>query len=110
MQSRSNREFKELIAKVYEQKFDSKNYMKKWVEEIKLIPSFFYDELTKKIKIELKEDAIVNHSTDLGKFYDDLQHIQNDSHQQLILEIQGDEALYKEILSRYIDIIYFINF
>ena len=29
MQVRTNREFKELIEKVYDQKFDNKNYIKK---------------------------------------------------------------------------------
>ena len=51
MQNRTNREFKELIEKVYEQKFDNKNYIKKLLEGVKTITTFLYDETTKIIKI-----------------------------------------------------------
>ena len=82
MQNRSNREFKELIEKVYEQKFDNKNYIKKLLEGVKTIPSFFYDELTKKIRIELKEDELPNNYSDLGKFYNDLQNIKKETNKE----------------------------
>ena len=65
MQTRSNREFKELIEKVYEQKFDNKNYIKKLIEGIKTIPTFIYDETKKVMKIELKEDELPNNYSDL---------------------------------------------
>ena len=73
MQNRNNREFKELIEKVYEQKFDSRNYIKKLLEGIKTIPTFLYDETSKVIKIELKEDELPNNYSDLDKFYNELQ-------------------------------------
>ena len=109
MQNRSNREFKELIEKVYEQKFDNKNYIKKLLEGVKTIPSFFYDELTKKIRIELKEDELPNNYSDLGKFYNDLQNIKKETNKELIIEIKLDEVIAKRILNKYIDIIHFKN-
>ena len=42
MGSRTNREFNELMEKVYEQKFDNKSYIKKMIDEIKTIPTFYY--------------------------------------------------------------------
>ena len=48
MQKRTNREFKELIEKVYEQKFDNKNYIKKLLEGVKSIPTFFCFFITNK--------------------------------------------------------------
>ena len=109
MQNRSNREFKELIEKVYEQKFDNKNYIKKLLEGIKTIPTFLYDETTKAIKIELKEDELPNNYSDLGKFYNDLQNIKKDTNKELVIEIQLDEVISKRILNKYIDIIHFVN-
>ena len=109
MQTRSNREFKELIEKVYEQKFDNKNYIKKLIEGIKTIPAFLYDETTKVMKIELKEDELSNNYSDLGKFYNDLQNREDNKKKQLILEIKFDELISKRIINKYIDIIHFVN-
>ena len=109
MQNKGNREFKELIEKIYEQKFDNKNYIKKLLEGIKTIPTFFYDEITNKIKIELKEDELLNNYSDLGKFYNDLQNLKIDNNKELVLEVEADEMLSKRILNKYIDIIHFVN-
>ena len=109
MQNRTNREFKELIEKVYEQKFDNKNYIKKLIEGIKTIPIFCYDEITNKIIIELKEDELPNNYSDLGKFYNDLQNIKSDRNKQLVIEIELDEIISKRILNKHIDIIHFKN-
>ena len=109
MQNRTNREFKELIERVYEQKFDNKNYMKRLLEGIKTIPTFIYDETTKIMKIELKEDELPNNYSDLGKFYNDLQNREDNKKKQLILEIKFDELISKRIINKYIDIIHFAN-
>ena len=109
MQNRTNREFKELIEKVYEQKFDNKNYIKKLLEGIKTIPTFIYDEITKTMKIELKEDELPNNYSDLGKFYNALQNIEDNKNKELILEVRLDEVISKRILNKYIDVIHFAN-
>lgn len=109
MQNRTNREFKELIEKVYEQKFDNKNYMKKLLEEIKTIPTFTFNETTKVMNIELKEDELANTYSDLGKFYNDLQNIKTDRNTQLKIEIDLNDEISKIILNKYIDIIHFFN-
>ena len=109
MQNKGNRDFKELIEKVYEQKFDNKNYIKKLLEGIKTIPTFLYDETTLKMKIELKEDELPNNYSDLGKFYNDLQNIKSDKEKELTIEIDLDEVISKRIVNRYIDIIHFAN-
>lgn len=110
MQSKSNREFKELIEKVYEQKFDSKSYMKKMIEEIKTIPSFFYNDSNKELRIELKEDEVTNNNTtDLSKFYDSLQNIEENKSKELTIEINCDEKIYSKVLNKYIDIIHFVD-
>ena len=109
MQNRTNREFKELIERVYEQKFDNKNYIKRLLESIKTIPTFLYDETTKIMKIELKEDELPNNYSDLGKFYNDLQNREDNKKKQLILEIKFDELISKRIINKYIDIIHFAN-
>lgn len=105
----SNREFKELIEKVYEQKFDNKNYMKKLLEEIKTIPTFTFNETTKVMSIELKEDELANTYSDLGKFYNDLQNIKIDRNKELKIEVELNDELAKIILNKYIDIIHFMN-
>jgi len=109
MQNKGNRDLKELIEKIYEQKFDNKNYIKKLLEGIKTIPTFLYDENTLKIKIELKEDELPANYSDLGKFYNDLQNIKTDKAKELVLEIQLDEVISKRVLNKYIDIIHFVN-
>ena len=109
MQNKGNREFKALIEKVYEQKFDNKNYIKKLLEGIKTIPTFLYDEETKIMRIELKEDELPNTYSDLGKFYNDLQNIKRDTNKELFIEIELDEVISKRILNKYIDIIHFVN-
>ena len=109
MQNRTNREFKELIEKVYEQKFNNKEYIKKLLEGIKTIPSFFYDETTNIIKIELKEDELTNNYSDLGKFYNDLQNRKDNKNKELIIEVKLDEVISKRIINKYIDIIHFVN-
>ena len=50
MPNKGNREFKELIEKVYEQKFDYQHFRKKLLEDVKTIPSFFYNDQTNQIK------------------------------------------------------------
>ena len=105
----SNRVFNELIEKVYEQKFNNKSYIKNLIEEIKSIPSFFYDELENKVRIELKEDDLSNNSSDLSKFYNDLQKLNTNRNNELTIEIDCDEFIYKKILNKYIDIIHFVN-
>ena len=110
MQGRSNREFKELLEKIYEQRFDSKNYTKKIMEEIKTIPYFLYNDETNNLKIELKEDEIVNNnSIDLDKFYNNLQNIERNTSKELIINIKCDDDIYKKVLNKYIDIIHFEN-
>ena len=110
MQGRSNREFKELLEKIYEQRFDSKNYTKRIMEEIKTIPYFLYNDETNSLKIELKEDEIVNNnSIDLDKFYNNLQNIKRNTSKELIINIKCDDDIYKKVLSKYIDIIHFEN-
>ena len=109
MQNRTNREFKELIQKVYEQKFDNKNYIRKLLEGVKTIPIFIYDETTKVIKIELKEDELPNNYSDLGKFYNDIQNIKTDKNKELKIEVKLDDVISKRILNKYIDIIHFAN-
>ena len=63
MPNKGNREFKELIEKVYEQKFDNNHFRKKILEDVKTIPSFFYNDVTNQITIELKENE-TNHYSD----------------------------------------------
>ena len=109
MQNKGNRDFKELIEKVYEQKFDNKSYIRKLLEGIKAIPTFLYDEKTLKMKIELKEDEQPANYSDLGKFYNDLQNIKTDKEKGLVLEIDLDEVISKRIVNKYIDIIHFAN-
>ena len=110
MQGRSNREFKDLLEKIYEQRFDSKNYTKKIMEEIKTIPYFLYNDETNNLKIELKEDEIVNNnSIDLDKFYNNLQNIERNTSKELIINIKCDDDIYKKVLNKYIDIIHFEN-
>jgi len=110
MQSKSNREFKELIEKVYEQKFDNKSYMKKMIEDIKTIPSFFYNDSNNELRIELKEDELTSSSTtDLSKFYDSLQNIQENKSKEVTIKIECDSKIYNKVLSKYIDIIRFDN-
>ena len=53
MQNRTNRDFKELIQTVYEQKFDNKNYIRKLLEGVKTIPTFIYDETSRTISRQL---------------------------------------------------------
>ena len=108
MPNKGNREFKELIEKVYEQKFDNNHFRKKILEDVKTIPSFFYNDVTNQITIELKENE-TNHYSDLGKFYDDLQHIQNNVTKQLTITINCDEKIYSKIINQYIDIFHFVN-
>ena len=108
MPNKSNREFKELIEKVYEQKFNNGNYRRKLIEEDKTIPSFFYNDEKNQLRIELKEDEITR-SSDLEKFYSKLQNIQKDVSKELTIEIDGDEKIYNKILAKYIDIIHFVN-
>ncbi len=107
MQNKGNREFKELLEKVYEQKFDNKNYIKQMLEGIKTIPTFYYNEENLKMIIKLKEDEINN--SDLGKFYNDLQNIKENKEKEIVIEIELDETIAKRILNKYIDIIHFIN-
>ena len=109
MQNRTNREFKELIQKVYEQKFDNKNYIRKLLEGVKTIPAFIYDEITGVMTIELKEDELPNNYSDLGKFYNDIQNIKTDKNKELKIEVELDEVISKRILNKYIDIIHFAN-
>lgn len=109
MPSKGNREFKELIEKVYEQRFNNKNDIRKWIDKIKTIPSFFYNDSINKIKVEIKEDEVNNHSMDVSKFYDNLQNIKKNTPKELTIEIYGDEHIYNEILTKYIDIIHFVN-
>ncbi len=109
MPNKSNREFKELIEKVYEQKFNNSNYRRKLIEEDKTIPSFFYNDEKNQLRIELKEDEITRYSSDLEKFYSNLQNIQKDVSKELTIEIDGDEKIYNKILAKYIDIIHFVN-
>ena len=109
MQNRSNREFKELIEKIYEQKFDNTNYIKKLLEGVKTIPTFHYNEITKLMQIELKEDELTNNYSDLSKFYNDLQNIKKQNNKNLGIEIECDEIISKKILDKYIDIIHFTN-
>ena len=108
MPNKGNREFKELIEQVYEQKFDNNHFRKKILEDVKTIPSFFYNDVTNQITIELKENE-TNHYSDLGKFYDDLQHIQNNVTKQLTITINCDEKIYSKIINQYIDIFHFVN-
>ena len=105
----SNREFNELIEKVYEQKFNNKSYTKNLIEEIKAIPSFYYDELENKVRIELKADELSNNFSDLSKFYNELQNLNTNKNKELTIEIDCDEFIYKKILNKYIDIIHFVN-
>ena len=109
MQNRTNREFKELIERVYEQKFDDKNYIKRLLEGVKTIPAFLYDETTKIMRIELREDELPNNYSDLGKFYNDIQNIKTDKVKELIIEVELDDLMSKRILNKYIDIIHFAN-
>ena len=109
MPNKSNREFNELIEKVYEQKFDYKNYRRKLIEEVKTIPSFFYNASKNQLRIELKEDEVTNHSTDLEKFYDNLQNIQKNIIKELIIEIDCDENIASKVFNKYTDLIRFVD-
>lgn len=109
MQSKGNREFKNLIEQVYQQRFEKRDYIKKLVEEIKTIPTFYYNDETKDIKIELKEDDIKNNTSDLSEFYNKLQNIDQNFGKNLNIEIELDDNISKRILNKYIDIIHFVN-
>jgi len=109
MLDKGNREFKELIENLYEQKFDNKSYMRKLLEEIKTIPSFFYNDLNNVMQIELKEDEINSNYSELGKFYNNLQNIKRNINKELGIEVQLDEKFSRVLVSKYIDIIHFQN-
>ncbi len=109
MQSRDNREFKNLIEKVYEQRFQKEDYIKKLIEEIKTIPSFYYNNTSNTMRIELKEDEARNNTSDLSQFYNKLQNIDQEFGKNIVLEIKLDERISKRILYKYIDIIHFVN-
>ena len=97
MQSKGNREFKNLIEQVYQQRFEKRDYIKKLVEEIKTIPTFYYNDETKDIKIELKEDDIKNNTSDLSEFYNKLQNIDQNFGKNLNIEIELDDNISKRI-------------
>jgi len=109
MLDKGNREFKELIENLYEQKFDNKSYMRKLLEEIKTIPSFFYNDLNNVMQIELKEDEINSNYSEFGKFYNNLQNIKRNINKELGIEVQLDEKFSRVLVSKYIDIIHFQN-
>ena len=109
MPHKSNREFKELIEIVYEQKFNEKDYIKRMLEEMKVIPSFFYDDSIQEMRIELKEDETTNETTSLNQFYNDLQNIQENKVKEITIQIDCDAQIYKKVLSQYVDIIHFVN-
>jgi len=109
MLDKGNREFKELIENLYEQRFDNKSYMRKLLEEIKTIPSFFYNDLNNVMQIELKEDEINSNYSELGKFYNNLQNIKRNINKELGIEVQLDEKFSRVLVSKYIDIIHFQN-
>ena len=63
MQNKGNRDFKELLEKVYEQKFDNKNYIKKLLEGIKTIPNIVVGTPGRLV------DHIVNNKIDISCLY-----------------------------------------
>ena len=109
MQVQNTRILKTVIEQIYAQKFDDKAYLKNLVENVKTIPTFFYDENNFTIKIELKEDELKSQHTDLSKFYNELQNKLEENHKELVITIQGDEQIYKKLLAKYIDILHFVN-
>ena len=101
MINKGNREFKELIKKVYKQKFDNLNDGRRLIDETKTIPSFFCNSYTHQIRIELKEDNMDSHLSDLEKFYDNLQNKIQTTEKEIIIEIDGDEQIQTKLLSKY---------
>lgn len=104
-----DREFKELVDQLYEQEFSEENKFTNIIKNVKLVPSFIYDMENYKLKILFKEDDEINSSKDLNEFYNNIQHKQKLQNGDIAFTIYGDSGLYKLILQKYTDIIYFVN-
>ena len=104
-----NREFKELVNEIYEQEFSEENKFTKIVNNAKLIPSFQYDLKTHKLDIIFRENDDINSSKDLNEFYNNIQHRENIQSTDIIITIEGKFELYQSVLTKYVDIIRFIN-
>ena len=104
-----DREFKELVNKIYEEEFSEENRFTNIINNIKLVPSFTYDMESYRLEIIFKEDDEINSSKDLNEFYNDIQHKQEIQKGNITFTIYGDSELYKSVLQKYIDIIHFVN-
>ena len=107
MQATNNRDFKELIENIYRKKFG--NNSSKKIDKIEVSPIFFYNEITNTIRIELKEFNENKDNSDIYNFYNKLQNINEHKTKEAILQINGNEKIYRDLLNQYIDLLHFEN-
>lgn len=104
-----DREFKEIINKIFEQEFKEENKFSELIKQIKFSPNFIFDFETNSLQILFEENNEANSSKDLNIFYNDIQHKKNIENGETNLLIKADSQIYRIILSKYVDIIHFIN-
>ena len=104
-----DREFKEIINKIFEQEFKEENKFSELIKQIKFSPNFIFDFETNSLQILFEENNEANSSKDLNIFYNNIQHKKNIENGETNLLIKADSQIYRIILSKYVDIIHFIN-
>ena len=104
-----DREFKEIINKIFEQEFKEENKFSELIKQIKFSPNFIFNFETNSLQILFEENNEANSSKDLNIFYNNIQHKKNIENGETNLLIKADSQIYRIILSKYVDIIHFIN-
>ena len=105
-----DREFKELVNKIYEQEFNEENKFTKIINNTKLVPNFTYNKDNNILQILFKEEDEVNSSKDLNDFYNNLQNKEKiKQNNDIIFTIYTDKEIYLNVLKKYVDIIHFVN-
>lgn len=104
-----NREFKELVNRIYEQEFSEENKFTEIINQAKLVPSFTYNLENYELQITFKDKDEINSSKDLNDFYNNIQHKEGIESSQIEITIQADNTFYKTVLKKYVDMIHFSN-